>query len=290
MGDKDGTLTECDKMFGAFQMEMVELLRADGFYNINEADPSLLEKKTAEMLDTIYSPTWLDYDRAKQKFGPTALMVRKSAEHIYRRMVEFQVIGEDQFGFEKICDTHADLYPRLRKVLVGCEPKCIAEYVIGCGDVKTVVKKLYDFRSEKLPDGIKCALCTMDQRPTTEWMMEILLGKSEDPNRNGEHRVCNHMEYLCCSDTVGENRKPHPIGIQTICKTLNIPIHESIMVGDSITDMQAGIRAGCKIVIFVESGGLDGKEIEKELVENGDLNGKTKFYIRKNINEIIDLI
>ena len=73
--------------------------------------------------------------------------------------------------------------------------------------------------------------------------------------------MCTHMpegKYKC--------RKPKTGLIIQSANKLDIHINSSIMIGDRITDLQCGLRAGCKSVILTRTG--DGKRTESELPEN----------------------
>jgi D-glycero-D-manno-heptose 1,7-bisphosphate phosphatase len=75
-------------------------------------------------------------------------------------------------------------------------------------------------------------------------------------------------------------RKPKPGLLQQISWVLNLDLHEAIMVGDSLRDLQAGKAAGCKEAILVRTGkgqktldkgeGLEGVQVVDDLSELAD--------------------
>ncbi|MBM4306778.1 MAG: HAD family hydrolase, partial [Deltaproteobacteria bacterium] len=62
--------------------------------------------------------------------------------------------------------------------------------------------------------------------------------------------------------------KPNPETILTICKKLSVPPHETVMVGDSVTDMMMGKRAGVALSVGILEGGVTPRE---ELEKVADL-------------------
>ena len=63
-----------------------------------------------------------------------------------------------------------------------------------------------------------------------------------------------------------------------ICSNLNVDVHESIMVGDTISDIHAGINAKFGKVVGVLSGGYNSNELD-----NADI-------IINSINDLPNLI
>ena len=61
----------------------------------------------------------------------------------------------------------------------------------------------------------------------------------------------NATQY--CTDlpgTDGSERKPSPAMIQRVAAELDISISDSWMIGDKLSDVEAGIAAGCKTILF----------------------------------------
>ncbi len=61
-------------------------------------------------------------------------------------------------------------------------------------------------------------------------------------------KVCFHTEHDFCNC-----RKPQPGMLLEAASELSIDMKESYMVGDRITDIDAGISAGCRTVLIDES-------------------------------------
>ena len=104
-------------------------------------------------------------------------------------------------------------------------------------------------------NGIKLAVCTNKM----ERLSNILLEKLN---------VLHMFDYLVGGDSLRKS-KPDPFPLLNICEKLNTEISDSIMIGDSLTDLKAGKGAGMPVVL-VSYGYTDNKDIynEADLVIN----------------------
>ena len=104
-------------------------------------------------------------------------------------------------------------------------------------------------------NGIKLAVCTNKM----ERLSNILLEKLN---------VLHMFDYLVGGDSLSKS-KPDPFPLLNICERLNTEISDSIMIGDSVTDLNAGKGAGMPVVL-VSYGYTDNKDIynEADLVIN----------------------
>mgnify|MGYP005739275921 FL=1 len=102
---------------------------------------------------------------------------------------------------------------------------------------------------------IKLAVCTNKM----ERLSNILLEKLN---------VLHMFDYLVGGDSLSKS-KPDPYPLLNICEKLNTEISDSIMIGDSVTDLNAGKGAGMPVVL-VSYGYTDNKDIynEADLVIN----------------------
>ena len=114
------------------------------------------------------------------------------------------------------------------------------------------VKNVLEFLKN---NGIKLAVCTNKM----ERLSNILLEKLN---------VLHMFDYLVGGDSLRKS-KPDPFPLLNICEKLNTEISDSIMIGDSVTDLNAGKGAGMP-VILVSYGYTDNKDIynEADLVIN----------------------
>ncbi len=74
------------------------------------------------------------------------------------------------------------------------------------------------------------------------------------------------FDFVVGADMV-ENDKPNPDMIDKTVQVLNVDKKKAVMVGDSITDMEMGKRAGVGLVVGVLEGGIAAKE---DLLKFGD--------------------
>jgi len=152
---------------------------------------------------------------------------------------------------------------------------------IDVSTIRTYIRKYWidiDFREEDLETygniveifnklrsmNIKLAICTSDDRNPTEKMIKLT---------NIEDLI---DMYVCGNDPISS--KPSPEPIWKICHKLNIKPCETIMVGDTLSDLHAGINARCGKIISVLSGGYSPQELN-----NADI-------IAKDVTEIPDIV
>ena len=95
-------------------------------------------------------------------------------------------------------------------------------------------------------NGIKLAVCTNKM----ERLSNILLEKLN---------VLHMFDYLVGGDSLSKS-KPDPFPLLNICEKLNTEISDTIMIGDSVTDLNAGKGAGMPVVL-VSYGYTDNKDI-----------------------------
>lgn len=106
------------------------------------------------------------------------------------------------------------------------------------------IKKLFKFLKSK---NIKIAVCTSDDREPTEKTLSLL-------NLN------DFVDEVMCGDDPFSS-KPSPEPIWRICSNLDIKVENTIMIGDTISDIHAGINAKCGKVIGVLSGSYDNVDL-----------------------------
>lgn len=101
--------------------------------------------------------------------------------------------------------------------------------------------------------GMKIAVCTTDDRqPTIDTLKHLQL----------DHMV----DALACGDD-GLPAKPAAEQIWTICQALGVQPHNTIMVGDTSTDMLLGKNAGCGLSIGV----IGGASSLEDLAQDADI-------------------
>lgn len=317
--DKDGTLTECDALFGPYMLLFVERLLDVGFFRPQDS------QKQEEVLSALFSDDWIGYDRVAKKFGELSPVVRKTNNDVYDALVRFQREGYERFGLEKPCEDER-LLPRLEEVLETNDAELRAvlfneDLVEGCGDVRAVFETI-SAASNRDGAKIQIGVCTQDFRDMTTWAIQACLKKPSSAGQAGtmgdSAELSRYVGSMRCGDDadVAGSLKPSPVPLLKICEELKVEARCSIMVGDSVTDMQSGIRAGCKAVIFVESSGVKGEAVLDKLMADPSCAGKmivmekdssasssgspqvseaavgdkVKFYVRRSIDDIMDLV
>lgn len=94
--------------------------------------------------------------------------------------------------------------------------------------------------------GFFLALATSDERRDTETMLSSL-------DMEGLFDI-----VLCAGDV--NPPKPHPQTILTICRQLSIFPREAIFIGDTVTDMLMGRKAGVALTVGILEGGVTPRE------------------------------
>ncbi len=89
--------------------------------------------------------------------------------------------------------------------------------------------------------GIKIAIATTDDRAPTEATLAGVLG------------VASLVDAMVCADD-GVPVKPRPDMVFAVCRTTGVDPAHSIVVGDSVADLQMGKAAGAGLVVGVLSG------------------------------------
>jgi phosphoglycolate phosphatase len=115
------------------------------------------------------------------------------------------------------------------------------------------IKGIQTFLSGLKRDGFYTALATNDERKDTEAILNHL-------------GMDGLFDIIICSGEVNP-AKPHPETIFTICRKLSVHPHETVMVGDSVTDMMMGKRAGVALTVGILEGGVTPKEELKKVAD-----------------------
>ena len=113
--------------------------------------------------------------------------------------------------------------------------------------------------------GFLLSLATSDERRDTEAMLSSL-------DMEGLFDV-----VLCAGEA--DRPKPHPESILAICRRLSVPPQETVFIGDTVTDMMMGKRAGVALTVGILDGGVTPRE-ELEKVADVVLDSihELKFY------------
>jgi phosphoglycolate phosphatase len=116
-------------------------------------------------------------------------------------------------------------------------------------DRKKMLKPVDDIQkilSHLKSKGFSLALATSDERRDTKTMLSSL-------DMEGLFDI-----VLCAGDV--HPPKPHPETVFAICRQLSIPPQEAIFLGDTVTDMIMGKRAGLALTVGIIEGGVTPRE------------------------------
>lgn len=95
--------------------------------------------------------------------------------------------------------------------------------------------------------GIHLAIATSDDRAPTQATLDAL-------------GIARYVDALVCADD-GLPNKPAPDMLLHICRALDIPPAQTVMVGDAVADMEMGRNAGAARVIAVLTGLADAAQL-----------------------------
>ena len=98
--------------------------------------------------------------------------------------------------------------------------------------------------------GVMIAICTSDDRPSTDACM-----------RNWE--ITDLVDHSICGDEV-EQGKPSPQPLMELCRRAGVLPSECVVVGDTTSDTLMGARAGASLVVGV----LTGSGTKEQLLES----------------------
>jgi D-glycero-D-manno-heptose 1,7-bisphosphate phosphatase len=87
--------------------------------------------------------------------------------------------------------------------------------------------------------------------------------------------------YFCADtpESASERRKPNPGMLLEAANDLGIDLPESYMIGDKVTDIEAGIRAGVKASILVSSDAPESPPTSEEAIVVRDLRQVTEIIL-----------
>ena len=126
----------------------------------------------------------------------------------------------------------------LKKVWQPPDPVVLAQPVTDLTDLFTALHT----------HGLKVAIATSDDRlPTETWLAEMGLASL--------------LDGLVCADD-GLPLKPASDMVHHLCRALDIPPYQTVMVGDNVVDLQMGRAAGVGLTIGVLSGLGSAEDLE----------------------------
>lgn len=236
--DKDGTLIDQNAIFGPWIESLIS---------------SICTNLDSIIKDKIFK--YLGYNQITKQFNSNSVVARGTNTDIINALVNFFEQKEIIHNIKK--DNNIIGFIKKDWKPPKLEDDNGKTSIIQCGDIN----KLFSFLKSQ---NIKVAICTNDDRMCTEKTIEHL---------NIKHLI----DYLVCGDDPISS-KPSPEPIWTICQNLNINVSDTIMVGDTISDVHSGRNAKCGMVVGVLSGNYS------------DFNLHNADYIIPTIDDLYKLI
>ena len=312
--DKDGTITHCNKIFGPFLEEIVLRMQRDfGFYSVKNVEATNIEsdiiKSEDSSMQKLSNPTSLlqlssydshisfanyfrqhqvlhelfrrcDYDFEARKFGKTSLMTRGTTEDVIGILINYELELQKHSASDNQTNINNEekyntMFPLVKTVYNSCEIRIDATTIEPCISLE-LTQQLF---AELNTSGVVIGVCTQDHRHFTKETLDVL-------------DVSKYVATMACGDDADmEDRlKPAPNGILRICRDVRdaknankYMVNKAVMVGDSLGDIEAAVRAGCGKAIFVLSSGFTESEFwtqwEKRVDERDELNEFTKIGV-----------
>ena len=230
--DKDGTLIDNTAMFGSWTVKLLEKLE--------NVFPSLLEEEPGKL--SIWDH--LGYEKASNMFRADSVIARGNNDDIRNSICDY-IINKRKLVICKNISDSQQIINMIRQEWFDIEVS--RENIKECGNIRA----LFEFLKMK---NIKIAICTSDDRRPTEETLQYLNIAVADP----QHNKCNYkmsytpmainrrdpfmIDYLVCGNDMIPI-KPSPEPLLTVCQKLKIAPSQSMMVGDTLADVHAGINA-----------------------------------------------
>jgi D-glycero-D-manno-heptose 1,7-bisphosphate phosphatase len=89
---------------------------------------------------------------------------------------------------------------------------------------------------------------------------------------------CTHSKYADC-----DCRKPRPGMLLRASRELDLDLSDSVFIGDSITDMQAGLAAGARTMLVLTGLGMEHFRQHSQQMER-------PFHVALNLKHAVDVI
>ena len=174
---------------------------------------------------------YLGYHLEKNVFDAQSVIVKGTNDDIRKKIAEYIYEKNPQLDCEYIRTFVYDNWIHIQVTHDNIET---------CGNLQEVIEYLKS-------KGIKIAVCTSDDRkPTIETLKMLELHK--------------YIDFVVCGDDPISS-KPSPEPIWKICGKLGVNPNETIMVGDTISDIHAGLHAKCGYILGVLTGGYESHEL-----------------------------
>lgn len=230
--DKDGTLMHCNKCYGPWLEQLVGRLQDQGSLR----DPAACYRA-------------LSYDVASKTFELGSPVVHAGNDDVIAAVAAEALRQGAVDDVETFKDRTAPLWD------FDVSPFLSEETLEMCTGAREPTHELFRAFAQS---GIGTAVCTMDHRASTEAQLTLA----------GLGDFLHYATDVACGDDLGVPVKPNPGGILKLVDGATnqtagaarppervffaeVSAERTVMVGDSFNDVLAGIRAGCRSLVFV---------------------------------------
>ena len=227
--DKDGTLLDTNKMFSPWVKKIIENVYEELCSNkeyLKDLNLDLFNK--SKYLEDLYNI--LKFDKITNNFHPDGVIAKGTNVDFHNSLTQYL----NNYGLS---------IKTSRNIVKKCwiEIEVSKENIFLHADIITLFKLL-----KKL--NIKIAICTSDDRiPTLEFIKLT--------------NISTYIDFVMCGDDPISS-KPSPEPLWKICRKLDIQPCESMMIGDTISDIHAGINAKFGKVVGVLTGGYKKNDLD----------------------------
>ena len=221
-----------------------------------------------------------EYDFESRKFGKNSVMTRGTTEDVIKLLIQYELglrQQKSQDQTSKQGDEYDTLFSLVKDTYNSCETRIDASTIEPCISLESIQNLFKHLQMNE----VKIGVCTQDLREVTKKTLDTL-------------DISKYISAMACGDDsdLVHQPKPAPNGILRICRDVRETIVESIgiarssvMVGDSLGDVEAGVRAGCGKVIFVLSSGFTEKELWHQWEKRVDESPILKRFLWKPHND-----
>lgn len=177
----------------------------------------------------------LGYDRATGKVSNRSPICCSPMHQIEQICIDALSTSMDRPDAERILKQHWDMPDPVR------DSKPLTDLV-----------SLFKLLREEM--GMKIAVCTTDNRKETLSTLKML-------------KVDHLVSAVLCGDDKHVAPKPSADQIHHICEYLDVPVHKTVMVGDTITDMKMARAANVALGVGIPFGAGS----TEDLLEHADV-------------------
>ncbi|MEL6821998.1 MAG: histidinol-phosphate transaminase [Calditrichota bacterium] len=203
------------------------------------------------------------------------LAIKKTAEHFLQQDVSFDEIDaiKQRGGFNNDWDCTVELLMKNDKFVPRDEVIAVfQQFYLGSNFDGLIANETWLPEGDlldKLSQHYKLGVVTGRPRVEAEYVL-----KKHDP--------MNRIEVLIAMEDMGAKQKPHAFGLERIKEMLQVK--RCIYLGDTVDDMTAAAKAGCKAIGVLAPQYKSNKHVEQLLFEKG------AKHVLKSINQLPEVL